>query len=201
MHIFCCNDPLHPPMEVRVSPMPWPSSLHVCVWGHDSDMRVNIITAMIMKQQFPPRTPCCSQVNAVFTDRNVMMCEGMRPHLCNVRARVCVCSGFGYVLRVCVCVCVCVCVWECEDSWAAVFGQLTVECDRWRLYPTIIERWERRTNVCLSVWFTGGGRVAFKLSRARTHTHFISAGVCSGAPVHAPAYMCILVLLLKKRGA
>lgn len=65
-----------------------------------------------------------------------------------------------------------ICVLVCEraqtqirglhaDRWAAVFGQLTVECDKWRFYPTIKIRWEPRTNVCLPEWLTWGWRLLF----------------------------------------
>lgn len=55
----------------------------------------------------------------MFTDRNVMMCACEGDAVASVSVGVCV-----QVLGVCMNVC------ERLDRWAAVFGQLTVECDR-----------------------------------------------------------------------
>lgn len=67
----------------------------------DTDTKVNIITAMIMKQQFPP---------------DLMLLSGNW-------------SVYGGGLHLYVCACVQI-LGVCVERWAAVFGQLTVECDR-----------------------------------------------------------------------
>lgn len=85
-----------------VSPIAWPC-YYIRVCGRDSDMRVNIITAMIMKHQFPPdlmllsgnwgvyRQKCydvCLWGDAVVSVSFVSMCAGFW-----VRAWVCVWTG------------------------------------------------------------------------------------------------------------
>lgn len=114
---------------------------------------------MIMKQQFPSDPMLLSGNWSVYRQKYYGVCVWERKRCCG-----CICLDR-----------VCVCAYTCVDRWAAVFGRLTVECDRWCLYPTIIKRWEQRTNVCLSMWFTGGGSVAFKY-----HTHIFQIACTRG---------------------
>jgi len=71
---------------------------------------------MIMKLQFPPDPMLLSGNWCVYRQQYYGVC-------------VCVC------VRGCDCICLdCVCMrvytYECVDRWAAMFGKLTVECDR-----------------------------------------------------------------------
>lgn len=83
-------------------------SLHACACGQDSDTWINIITAMIMKQQFPPDPMLLSGNWSVY--RHKCMCVSVRAGKCG-----CNCLDRTHA---------------CVDRWEAVFGQLTVECDK-----------------------------------------------------------------------
>lgn len=161
----CFDNGLLYPAGSAVSPIAWP--VIICVHGPDSDTWVNIISAVIMKRQ--DFSPDSTLLSVLLQDKMLGCVRGCK--------------------HACLCVCVRV------DSWAAGFGQLTVGCDRWCLYPTIIERWVRRTNVCLSMWFAEGGRVAFNQPSPLPHTVFLFEGC-----MHTYMYMGILVVLFRRKG-
>ncbi len=111
--------------------------------------------------------------------------------ICVVRVCVCVCAQvLGLCMNVCVCGQLGGCVWT-VDSWVWQMTSLSYHYREMRAKDECVF-------VHVIYWRWEGG---FQLSHTHTDTHtHISASVWLGVPVHALAYTCILVLLLRSEG-